>query len=87
LDLLRNFGRIFHWWSFCKKRPQSIDCVRQSFLSESGTRISFPFRYAPSSSAPKCLRLPFPLVKAHTTNSCCGRDLIFNRSGERRPSR
>ena len=35
--------------------------------------------------APKCLRLPFPSVKPHTMNSCCGRDLIFNQSDERFP--
>jgi hypothetical protein len=33
------------------------------------------------------LRLPFPSVKPHTTNSCCGRALIFNQSGDRFPGR
>ncbi len=31
------------------------------------------------------MRLPFPSVKPHTTNFCCGRDLIFGQSGERLP--
>jgi hypothetical protein len=48
---------------------------------------SFPFRYAHNSSAPKCLRLPYPSVKPHRTNSCCGRALIFNQSGDRFPGR
>jgi hypothetical protein len=74
-------------WSLALLIPGSIKQILKGLLEWYILSINYAFEGLFCGSAPKCFRLPFPSVKPHTTNSCCGRDLIFNQSGERFPGR